>query len=207
MTCNKQLPYQHRHRARTTEAMQTNLWSVLPLSLLVEPTPARGQTAVQESRRACRWARALALGQRSEPVQPNLQEAAALLLLKLKECHKLTQSALQVNSKILCVYITATYSIYPYLQAVIEGTTMLWQGHLTSLHSKVCQAVEAVGVDPRSVPDLDGIFDPENEFSHPFAGLQTQYRQIKYYRQKFGLVVSYLRVVESNCHAINPLDY
>ncbi len=32
--------------------------------LHVEPTPARGQTAVQESRRACRWARALAIGQR-----------------------------------------------------------------------------------------------------------------------------------------------
>ncbi len=60
---NKQLQA-HRHRVRTTiynqciETMQTTCGPFF-LSLVVEPTPTGGQTAVQESRRACRWARGL----------------------------------------------------------------------------------------------------------------------------------------------------
>ena len=101
--------------------------------------------------------------------ETNLQQAAALLLLKLKESYKLTQSA---------------------LQGAIEGTTNLWQQHLEGIRSAVNQILTEAGVNLASVPGLEVIFDPEGEFGHPFSRLETQHRQMKYYKQHLGLVVS-----------------
>ena len=113
--------------------------------------------------------------------EPNLHQAAALLLLKLKESYKLTQSA---------------------LQGVIEGTTSLWQQHLDCIHSVVNQVLTEVGVNLASVPGLEVIFDPEGKFGHPFSGLETQHRQMKYYKQHLGLVVSHTHLAFS--HVTHP---
>ena len=42
-----------------------------------------------------------------------------------------------------------------------------------------------------SVPGLECIFNPEGTHGHPFSGLETQYRQMKYYKQYFEVVVSF----------------
>lgn len=108
--------------------------------------------------------------------EPYLHQAAALLL-KLKESYELTQSA---------------------LQGVIEGTMTLWQQHLDCIHSAVNQVLTEAGVNLASVPGLEVIFDPEGEFGHPFSGLETQHRQMKYYKQHLGLVVSHTHL--AFCH-------
>lgn len=99
----------------------------------------------------------------------SLLEAAALVLLKLKEGHKLTQSA---------------------LQGVIESSTMLWQQHLEEIKSSVQQAMLAGGLNPTSIEGFDDIFSPDGKHGRPFAGLETCHQQMAYYKKHFQLIVS-----------------
>jgi hypothetical protein len=69
-----------------------------------------------------------------------LQTSSVLFLMGLKEERKLTQTA---------------------LQGVVEGATSLTQSHLSVLHSEVCSALQAAGLSPSSVPQIEELFNSE----------------------------------------------
>lgn len=101
-------------------------------------------------------------------IQPS-QRNAAMFLMGLKEKHMITQTA---------------------LQGVIEGVTNLMQSQLDTLHSQVHQQLLQSGVSQAVVDGLQPFFSGDGIFGRPFQGLETQYQQLKFYRQHFNLVVS-----------------
>ena len=88
----------------------------------------------------------------------------------LKEKHKLTQVA---------------------LQGVIEGVTSLIQCQLDSLHTQVCQQLRSANTPEAVIGNLDSLFSENGTVGQPFAGLETQYQQLKFYRDHFNLIVSF----------------
>ena len=103
----------------------------------------------------------------------SIQESSALFLMGLKEERKLTQVA---------------------LQGVIEGVTNLTQTRLSALHTEVCGALRAAGIEPSTVPGLEEVFDSEGSFGRPFLGLETQHQQLSFYKKHFNFVVSHSSV-------------
>lgn len=92
--------------------------------------------------------------------QQNLQRSAALFLLTLKERYQLTQSALDFT--------------------VSQVKEMLYYDH----QDKV--AAINTALRNQSGAELSDCL----EYKNPFATLQTEHLQTKYYREHFGLVVS-----------------
>ena len=105
----------------------------------------------------------------SEPTFMTLQKSSALMLLKMKEVHKLTQVT---------------------LQGIIDDVTGLCQNRLSAIHSAVNLAITNAGFSPSDINGLNDIFDSGNEFGQPFIGLETQHQQFKFYKENFKLVVS-----------------
>ena len=104
----------------------------------------------------------------SEPTFMDLQKSSALMLLQLKEVHKLTQAS---------------------LQGIIDNVTELCQNHLSAIHCAVTQAITNAGLSPNDIEGLNDIFSTDNEFGRPFFGLETQHQQFKFYRENFKIVV------------------
>lgn len=98
----------------------------------------------------------------------HLKRASATWLLKIKEKHKLSQVA---------------------LQGMIEHVTDLFQAYLCDLHNNVKQHLENSGVDESSITSLDPLFDSDGYYGRPFKGLETEYRQLKYFKENFHMVV------------------
>ena len=88
----------------------------------------------------------------SEPTFMNLQKSSALMLLKLKEVHKLTQVT---------------------VQGIINDVTDLCRNRLSAIHSAVNLAITNAGISPNDIVGLNDIFDSVNNFGQPFFGLQT----------------------------------
>lgn len=101
---------------------------------------------------------------------PPSQRNAAMFLMGLKEKYMITQVA---------------------LQGVIEGVTNLVQSHLDALHSQVQQQLLQSGVSQAAIDGIQPLFSECGTYAHPFQGLETQYQQLKFYRQHFKLIVSY----------------
>jgi len=98
-----------------------------------------------------------------------IQTSSALFLLGLKEERKLTQTA---------------------LQGVIEGVTTLSRCRLDALHVEVCSVLNAAGISPSSIPELNELFDRDGPFGQPFSGLETQHQQLHFYKTHFQFIVS-----------------
>lgn len=90
---------------------------------------------------------------------------AALFLLTLKEEHRLTQTAVDFA-----------------LGQVRQMTNYLVQ----DLHSNILSKLQ-LNADI-NVPDLSSCFANIN----PFKGLETEYKQSKFYQQHFNLIVNFL---------------
>lgn len=99
---------------------------------------------------------------------PLLQTSSALFLMKIKEEHKLTQTA---------------------LQGVVEGVTGITQARLSILQTEVHKVLSASGISASSIPGLDDLFDQDGVFGRPFLGMETQHQQHKYYTTHFQFVV------------------
>ena len=93
----------------------------------------------------------------SEPTFMNLQKSSALMLLQLKEVHKLTQGS---------------------LQGIIDNVTELCQNRLSAIHCAVNQAITNAGLSTNDIEGLNDIFSADNEFGRPFFGLETQHQTI-----------------------------
>ena len=61
---------------------------------------------------------------------------------------------------------------------------------LSDLHTKVKDTLTSAGVIPDSIPGFASHFDLESSYAHPFNGLETQYLQLKYYKERFSYIVS-----------------
>ena len=50
----------------------------------------------------------------------------------------------------------------------------------------ICAKLAAAGIDPGTIPGLDEVFE---DVTHPFCGLETGFKQEKYFRDILGLLV------------------
>lgn len=94
------------------------------------------------------------------------RKSAGLFLLTLKERYQLTQTAMNFA-----------------VGQVKEMVAFLSEDLRSAVEATVQQHCAAAGVVP---PDLGSCFEDVD----PFCGLETEYMQTKFYREKFGLVVS-----------------
>ena len=91
---------------------------------------------------------------------------AALLLLTLKEKHRLTQ-------------VSVDFAVHQ-IESMVEYTV---SDIKALVEEKIREHCKAFGVD---VPDLNECFDNTN----PFSGLESEYLQTKFYKENFDLIVS-----------------
>ena len=91
------------------------------------------------------------------------KRSAALLLLKLKERRRVSQVA---------------------IDNVIEHAKAQFDRTVSTVLAEIRSHLAERGVDPSEL-DL-------SKLNHPFSELDTKHKQDKYFRDKLGLIVSYL---------------
>ena len=97
-----------------------------------------------------------------------LKRSAALFILKTAEVRKLTLTA---------------------VNGVLEDVQELVERAVHGTHTKVCSVLHKAGISASDVPELHDLFTDEN-LLNPFMGLQTEHLQVKYFKEKFGYIVS-----------------
>ena len=91
------------------------------------------------------------------------KRASALYLMKLKETRQLSQVA---------------------LDDVVEGSRMIFTSTVQQLHSGVRSKLASLGIDETKLNDVfTSVVDP-------FVDLETRYKQEKFFKENFSLVVS-----------------
>lgn len=96
----------------------------------------------------------------------SLKRSNGLFLLKMKETRQISQ---------------------PAIDDIIEGCRELVFRRSQEIKRVVWSTLSASGIDPDSVSGLTSVFDDEFD---PFLGIETQYKQEKFFREEFGLLVS-----------------
>ena len=98
-----------------------------------------------------------------------LKRSAALFILKTAEVRKLTLTA---------------------VNGILEDVQELVERAVQSTHTKVCSILHKAGISVSDIPqELHHLFSDEN-LLNPFMGLQTEHLQVKYFKEKFGYIVS-----------------
>ena len=97
-----------------------------------------------------------------------LKRAAAKWILKIKEKHKISQVA---------------------MESIIEHVTDLFQIYLSDLHNVTKAQLRNSQVSDEIILSLDPVFDVDGQYGRPFKGLESEYRQLKYFKEKFAMVV------------------
>ena len=100
----------------------------------------------------------------------DMEKAAAIWILKTRECNKLTQ--------------TATENI--------QDVDSLYQVALHNIHYSVEDILHKAGIDPSALPGLSHVFNSEGPHGRLFAGLESQHKQTKYLKSHFNFVVSFM---------------
>lgn len=100
------------------------------------------------------------------------QKNSALFLLKAREVHKVSQSALN--------------------ELTTEFTHMS-SSELEALRRKVFASLEAAGITPEEVGGLSKAFK-DSRLGNPYSGLSTEFQQRQYYKHNLNLVVSLCRI-------------
>ena len=98
--------------------------------------------------------------------EESIKKSRALFILKTVEVRKLT--------------LTAVNSILGDIQHLVEDA-------LTVAQRKTERVLESHGIDASNIPRFDTSFTSE---MWPFAGIETGYLQMKYFRETLGLIVS-----------------
>ena len=94
----------------------------------------------------------------------------ALFLLKSKEIHQLSEEA---------------------TKTLLSDTTSLIQRSVEQVKDKVKDCLNNAGMQLDDIVGLKEIFSPENAITNPFTGLKTKTEQKDYFKNQFGLVVSF----------------
>lgn len=96
------------------------------------------------------------------------KEAAATWILKVQELCKLPQSTMEV---------------------LLGDVTGFIQDLLTDLYEDIKQALAAAGINSSSIQGFPEMFDKSSKYACPFAGLETQHLQLKFYKKAFNFIV------------------
>ncbi len=102
----------------------------------------------------------------NRPIQ-SLERSAALFLLTLKEKYQLTQSALNFASS--------------------QVQEMMFYDH----QDKV-EALQSILDNQTASPGIEFNLSESLQYKNPFANLETEHLQTKYYKEHFGLVVGHI---------------
>ena len=108
-------------------------------------------------------------GSTATETQIDLQRNSALFLLKTKEVNQLTQQA---------------------IDSLDSDTTDMVKTTVEVLKNEVRNCLERAGIQFDGIPGLDSHFKDDKPVSNPFHGLQAKTKQLKYFRDNFGVVVS-----------------
>ena len=95
----------------------------------------------------------------------NQKRTSALYLMKMKEIYRLSQVP---------------------IDDIVEGSQSIFNHVVHRFRAKVHSKLSEIGIDENK---LDDIF---SDLPDPFMGLETRYKQEKYFREDFNLVVSYI---------------
>lgn len=98
----------------------------------------------------------------------DIQRASAIWILKIRECHKLTQ-------------VTT--------ESIIKDVDSLYQVALNNIQCAVEGALKEVGILPSQIPELNAILSSTGPYGKLFSGLETNHRQLVYMKSHFKLVV------------------
>ncbi|XP_065902216.1 uncharacterized protein [Dysidea avara] len=93
-----------------------------------------------------------------------IKRSSALLLLKLKEHHRLSQAA---------------------IDDVVEGFRGLFTSTMEYVKAALRSKLADIGFNPCDINAMDEVF---NDIEEPFSGLATEYQQNAYYLNQFHLV-------------------
>ena len=96
------------------------------------------------------------------------QRSSALFLLKLKESKQVSQVV---------------------IDELVTGWNSLFSHTTLRIQAGVRASLANAGIDLNDVPGLDDVF---RELPMPFDGIETRFKQEKYYRESLHLVVRYL---------------
>jgi hypothetical protein len=99
-----------------------------------------------------------------------LRESCAKFILKMNECLCLSQLA---------------------CDEMVSGVSELFEGVMAHLHQSVNNACS--GDDHELIKGIDGIFHDKSNISS-FLELSPQYHQHEYFKENFGLNVSYISI-------------
>ena len=114
-----------------------------------------------------------------------LQKSSAIFLLGLKEKYKLTQTAIH---GIIEGFTNVTQQQIGSLQSQV--VIKLWLGrnnYFIFVTFKVYATLNKAGITISEVEGLDNCFRETS--NHPFAGLETQYQQMQYFKKQLNLIV------------------
>ena len=75
------------------------------------------------------------------------------------------------------------------MNSIIEDVTTFSQVMLGELHYAITEKLTVARVDPEIVRSLTPLFQDCGKFGQPFQGLETTYRQMKYFQQHFNFIV------------------
>ena len=97
------------------------------------------------------------------------KKAAATWILKVQETYKLPQST---------------------MTEILKDVTSFIQDMLDDLYNDVKTTLSDAEIDCATIPGLPLLFGPDSKYATPFAGLETQYSQLKFYRDALEYIVS-----------------
>lgn len=97
-----------------------------------------------------------------------MKKMAATWILKIQEKFKLPQLVVEL---------------------ILQDVTDFFDDLLDSLFSEVKLVLSSAGIDDSVIVNVSKLFGSNSAYGKPFAGLETQYLQLKYYKKEFGFVV------------------
>ena len=101
----------------------------------------------------------------------NQRRCGALFILKMKEHRRTSQVA---------------------IDDIVEGCRGLFAQPVSRVHAGVRAKLATVGVDPDEIEGLNDVFE---NLADPFDGLETCYKQEKYFLDNLGLIVSGTKII------------
>lgn len=103
------------------------------------------------------------------PCDPDNRRSNALYILRVKEENLLTQK---------CV------------DDIVLSSTELIRNTVETIGNGVRECLSNAGIQFDTVPGLQELFSPINPVSNPFEHVSTKYKQVSFFKEEFGLIVS-----------------
>ena len=102
------------------------------------------------------------------PNEETTKRDAAVWILKTRECHKLTQTA---------------------MTGIVDEVGSLIESVMADTYFAVKDVLSKEGINAHDIPELVKIFHPPSIYASPFQGLHTQYLHQQYMKTHFNYVV------------------